>query len=668
MNLNSLSVGKRITLGFAAILFILILIGSYAVFQMNLAAKGARYLSNDYIPEVLIAGRMQAGMADMRVSAVSYQFTGDSAFLKKCKESLPVIHSTLKDLEALSLRSTKLDHLKAEIAQAPTLLANYEQLLDETRKADEAREVALESAGKAAADCTKAITFLIDSQNVKLKKEIEEYVGAEILEERREKISQANSLLAIFNAFRIANLRSQVTRDANELTTGLEKYQARNAVIAAIRTHLNTPEGIQSLKAAETQMDNYEKSARQMTSLATLSEEVSARRKAAAAALETFTEEMSKAALEHADKVATDSSDSLGTASKFMLIGVGAALALGMLLAFVITRNLVNILSATARELSDGSEQIASASAQISGSSQSLAEGASEQAASLEETSASLEEIANMTKQNAEHANSAKELAQETRAAAELGSANMQEMNHAMGDIETSSRNISKIIKIIDEIAFQTNILALNAAVEAARAGEAGAGFAVVADEVRNLAQRSAQAARETAEKIEDSIAKSTNGVSLSGKVTESLTQIVTKARQVDELVAGIATASGEQSQGIDQVNIAVNQMDKVTQINAATAEESASASEELSAQAATMREIVLALQKLVTGSHSRPSPTVRRPSTKRVETVETVHSRPVGSHPSSLKIANEPPTRPALNPSKKPADAEPSDDDFVSF
>ena len=305
----------------------------------------------------------------------------------------------------------------------------------------------------------------------------------------------------------------------------------------------------------------------------------------------------------------TKTSVSLATTLKILslsalVVGVVLALTLGLLL----TRSLVKTLSATAASLSEGSDQVASASGQISSASQSLAEGASEQAASLEETSASLEEIASMTKRNAENALSAKDLSSDTRQAAETGVTNMQEMNRAMGDIQSASSNISKIIKTIDEIAFQTNILALNAAVEAARAGEAGAGFAVVADEVRNLAQRSAQAAKETAEKIEDSIAKSANGVAVSGKVTESLTQIVTKARQVDELVAEIATASREQSQGLDQVNTAVTQMDKVTQTNAATAEESASASEELSAQAATLRELVAGLQMLVTGSSSQSS------------------------------------------------------------
>ena len=258
----------------------------------------------------------------------------------------------------------------------------------------------------------------------------------------------------------------------------------------------------------------------------------------------------------------------------FVVLAVTASIVAGWL----VTRSISGILHRAADRLSEGAEQTTSAAEQVSSASQTLAEGASEQAASLEETSASLEEISSMTKTNADNAQSTKDLADVARVAADSGARDMQKMSLAMQDIKSSSDDISKIIKTIDEIAFQTNILALNAAVEAARAGEAGMGFAVVADEVRNLAQRSAQAAKETAAKIETAIAKTAQGVQMSEKVAQSLTEIVTNVRKVDELVAEIATASKEQSDGIAQVNIAVTQMDKVTQGNAASAQESASA------------------------------------------------------------------------------------------
>jgi methyl-accepting chemotaxis protein len=210
--------------------------------------------------------------------------------------------------------------------------------------------------------------------------------------------------------------------------------------------------------------------------------------------------------------------------------------------------------------------------------------------------------MSSMTKRNAESANKVKELGSQARQAGDTAMGEMQSMSVAMNAIKTSSDDIAKIIKTIDEIAFQTNILALNAAVEAARAGEAGAGFAVVADEVRNLAQRCAQAAKETATKIEDSVQKSTNGVEISAKVAKSLEEIVSKTRQVDELAGEVATASVEQSQGIEQVNTAVSQMDKVTQSNAANAEESASAAEELNAQAENLKETVNDLLTMVDG------------------------------------------------------------------
>ena len=288
--------------------------------------------------------------------------------------------------------------------------------------------------------------------------------------------------------------------------------------------------------------------------------------------------------------------------NQLALVMTVAGLAVGILLAFVITRSIVGPIGRMIAGLNSGAEQVAAASGQVSEASQQMAEGASEQASSLEETSASLEEMSSMTKQNADNARQANAMASDTCSSAEKGREAMERMGSAINDIKKSSDETAKIVKTIDEIAFQTNLLALNAAVEAARAGEAGKGFAVVAEEVRNLAQRSAEAAKNTAALIEESQKNSERGVAVSTEVAEILKKIYDAAQKVTQLNGEVSAASDEQSKGIEQVNKAVAEMDKVTQSNAANAEESASASEELSAQARELMEMVNQLVALVGG------------------------------------------------------------------
>jgi len=267
------------------------------------------------------------------------------------------------------------------------------------------------------------------------------------------------------------------------------------------------------------------------------------------------------------------------------------------------------------------SHQIASGSTLVSDASQSLSQGATESASSLEEITSSITQMASQTQLNADNATLANRLAVQARGAAESGNAQMAGMISAMSEINSSSQNISKIIKTIDEIAFQTNLLALNAAVEAARAGQHGKGFAVVAEEVRNLAARSAKAARETADLIEGSVQKVEAGSQIADQTASALHEIVAGIGKVTDLVAEIASASNEQAVGISQINIGLSQIDQVTQQNTANAEEIAASAIELSSQGARLEQMLSGLSLKTGQGREKPARTKARPAVSAAAT-----------------------------------------------
>ena len=300
-----------------------------------------------------------------------------------------------------------------------------------------------------------------------------------------------------------------------------------------------------------------------------------------------------------------------------MLIGFAVALAASLTLSTVITRSIVRPISDIIDNLSDSAEQVDSASNQLSEAANTLAQGATENAASLEETSAALVELTSMTKNNADNALEAKNLMGQATQVAVKAEGSMAKVIGAMDDISTSGNEIGKIIKTIDEIAFQTNLLALNAAVEAARAGEAGAGFAVVADEVRNLAIRSADAAKNTANLIEDTIKNISSGSELVYETSEAFKQVSEHVHKVQELVAEVAAASAEQSEGIDQIGKAMTQMDTVTQTNAAAAEESSAEATQLSSQADSLLDVIDDMKSLTYGKAGPDRPALPAPAAR---------------------------------------------------
>jgi methyl-accepting chemotaxis protein/methyl-accepting chemotaxis protein-1 (serine sensor receptor) len=340
------------------------------------------------------------------------------------------------------------------------------------------------------------------------------------------------------------------------------------------------------------------------------------------------------------------------------------AISLGAGALYLFVRSLTALLRHTVSELTEGAGQVASASAQVASSSQALAQGSSQQAASLEETSASSEEINSMTQKNAESSATAATLMTDVDRRVGEGNQTLAEMMQSMQEITGSSDKISKIIKVIDEIAFQTNILALNAAVEAARAGEAGMGFAVVADEVRSLAQRSAQAAKDTSALIEESIAKSSQGSTRLQRVGDVMRAITESTAKVKTLVDEVNLGSQEQARGIQQISRAIAQMEQVTQGTAASAEESASASEQLSAQAEAMKQALRRLSRLVDGGQDSGAGDGARQSIAKRPLAAWKPQLPGHTAPKAIKPAvsfalSKPPARKLIAMTESPTDAQ---------
>ncbi len=434
------------------------------------------------------------------------------------------------------------------------------------------------------------------------------------LVQRLQKVRLINEIIELGNECRLAAWKAQASRDTKLIEAALPHFEEMSTKFEGLKAITQLKEDLDRIDEAHKAADAYKAAmidyGKNLTALA----ELNVKRGEVAEAVLQEAQQTAQSGMNSVATVSKQAVSSLSAASFVMLIGLGIAVAMGILLAVFITRSITKPIHRVIEGLSGGASQVNSASGQVAQSSQAMAEGASEQASSLEETSASLEQMASMTRQNADNTRKIDTFMAETKDIVTQGSSAMAKMSAAIDEIKRSSDETAKIVKTIDEVAFQTNLLALNAAVEAARAGDAGKGFAVVAEEVRNLAQRSAEAAKNTAQLIEQSQKNSDNGVQVAADVARFLSAIQESAGKVAALVSEVAAASNEQAQGIDQVNSAVAQMDKVTQSNAANSEEAASASEELSAQAKELADMVNVLVNIVGSSTQTAHPATRPP------------------------------------------------------
>lgn len=600
---KNIRLGLKIALGFAFIFALALVLGGVALWNMKNVEGLTAGLTGEYVPQVNVGTNIERYLVGTMYEMRGYLMSHDAHYLENGKKNLQEVKRYIDEGKQLAARYPDLVVLKDGVISTGAKVGEYEKLVNETIARTEEIAKIRKSMDDAAGKFMKSAGEYEGRHKSELKVEIYNDAESAKLLVRQLKLETINEIVALGNKVWLANYRFQVSSDPKIMEEGLklsgeiEKKLEDLKSKAAIELDRQDLEEIALAASSYKQsivkfLENWRALRELGTKCGTIGDQIVETAKGAASA-----------GMGQANGVAESTASALSRSSFVVLVGFAAVMIIGAFMVLLLTRSITRPIQRVVEGLSEGADQVSSASGEVSSASQELAEGASEQAAAIEQTSSSLEEMSSMTKQNAENANQASKLVDETREIVSGAKETMDRLTVSMGEISRASDETYKIIKTIDEIAFQTNLLALNAAVEAARAGEAGAGFAVVADEVRNLAMRAAEAAQNTSNLIEGTVKRVREGSELVEKTDDEFRLVAESVEKSGALVGEISAASQEQAQGIEQLNRAVIDMDKVVQRNASSAEESASASEEMNAQALRLKEFVGELIALIEGA-----------------------------------------------------------------
>ncbi len=611
--MKNLKLSWKIGLGFAILILIACGVGGLAVLNMSRVAREAQVLSAEYVPEVEVANKIERHALRTMFAMRGYAFSLDRSYLEEGLRYLDLTQEYLLDAQELASRSPHLVRLKEAVSNLLTHVADYERLAQETVSLNETL-ISLRGEMDEAADAfMKNCGLYLDNMNLRMKEQIESGALREALSDRLEKITRINNVIDLGNEIRVANFKTQATRQPEIMQRAMRKFADIEENLSWLKSRSNQGKNLRAIDEIAAAASDYRDAMEGVLNDFKNREALNRKRVDNALVVLAEARESAEKGINETEAIVAEADRLLASSSRTMVGGLAVALIFGIIISLVITRAIVGplvkgvdfakavsggdltatidvnqkdeigVLADALRgmiarlreivaEVKGAAENVSSGSEELSSTAQEMSQGASQQAASAEEASSSMDQMLSNIGQNADNAMETEKIALKSAEDARQG-------GDAVSETVSAMKEIAEKITIIEEIARQTDLLALNAAIEAARAGDHGKGFAVVASEVRKLAERSQKAAAEISK-------LSVTSVDVAERAGDMLTRIVPDIQKTAELVQEISAASKEQNTGAEQINMAIQQLDNVIQQNASATEEMASTAEELSGQA----------------------------------------------------------------------------------